>query len=84
MKCVRDAVAVARSTFVISSAAFLAPAVAQTVGIGTSMAGALIQISTGDASVASRHAGVNMRTQPMAGTQQYIRRDPRAYGRPCG
>lgn len=60
------------SAFLTLSAAPVVPAVAQTIGIGTSKAGAVFQISTGVASVSSKHAGVNMRTQPMAGTQQYI------------
>lgn len=54
------------------TAAGALPATAQTVGIGTSKAGAVFQITTGIASVSSKHAGINMRTQPMAGTQQYI------------
>jgi TRAP transporter TAXI family solute receptor len=45
---------------------------AQTVGIGTSKAGAVFQIATSIAAVASKHGQINMRTQAMAGTQQYI------------
>lgn len=45
---------------------------AQTVGIGTTKGGATSQVSAGIATIVSKHAGMNMRTQPMAGTQQYI------------
>jgi TRAP transporter TAXI family solute receptor len=47
-------------------------ALAQTVGIGTTKGGATSQVSAGIATIVSKHAGLNMRTQPMAGTQQYI------------
>lgn len=47
-------------------------ALAQTVGIGTTKGGATGQVSAGIATVVSKFAGMNMRTQPMAGTQQYI------------
>lgn len=45
---------------------------AQTVGIGTTKGGATSQVSAGVATIVSKYAGMNMRTQPMAGTQQYI------------
>ncbi|MGE3245820.1 MAG: TAXI family TRAP transporter solute-binding subunit [Beijerinckiaceae bacterium] len=45
---------------------------AQTIGIGTTKDGATSQVSAGIATVVSKHSGFNMRTQPMAGTQQYI------------
>lgn len=52
--------------------AFPAGAFAQTVGIGTTKGGATSQVSAGVATIVSKFAGLNMRTQPMAGTQQYI------------
>jgi len=45
---------------------------AQTVGIGTTKRGATSQVSASIAKIASTHGGMQMRTQPMAGTQQYI------------
>lgn len=47
-------------------------AIAQTVGIGTTRGGATGQVSAGIATIVSKHTDLNMRTQPMAGTQQYI------------
>jgi hypothetical protein len=45
---------------------------AQTVGIGTTKGGATGQVSASIAKVVSQHAGFQMRTHPMAGTQKYI------------
>ncbi len=63
-----------RMAFLVAGSLALAgnAAVAQTVGIGTTKDGATSQVSAGIATVVSKHAGLNMRTQPMAGTQQYI------------
>ncbi len=47
---------------------------AQTVGIGTTKGGATGQVSAGIAKVVSSHGDLQARTQPMAGTQQYIPR----------
>lgn len=44
---------------------------AQVVGLGTTQVGATFQLSTGIAKVVSDKAGVQMRTQPMAGAAQY-------------
>ena len=49
-----------------------APAAAQTVGIGTTKGGATGQVSAGIAKVVSQHGGLQMRPQPMAGTQKYV------------
>jgi len=43
----------------------------QVVGLGTTQVGATFQLSTGIAKVVSDKAGVQMRTQPMAGAAQY-------------
>jgi TRAP transporter TAXI family solute receptor len=55
------------------AAALLAPAIcaAQVVGLGTTQVGATFQLSTGIAKVVSDKAGLQMRTQPMAGAAQY-------------
>ncbi len=45
---------------------------AQTVGIGTTKGGATGQVSAGIAKVVSSHGDLQARTQPMAGTKQYI------------
>lgn len=45
---------------------------AQTVGIGTTKAGATGQVSASIAKVVSQRTDLQMRTQPMAGTQKYI------------
>ncbi len=44
---------------------------AQVVGLGTTQVGATFQLATGIAKVVSDKAGVQMRTQPMAGAAQY-------------
>ena len=44
---------------------------AQVVGLGTTQVGATFQLSTGIAKVVSDKAGLQMRTQPMAGAAQY-------------
>lgn len=54
------------------AAVLAGPVVAQTVGIGTTKTGATSQVTAAIAKVASQHAGVQMRTRPMGGTQQYI------------
>jgi len=43
----------------------------QVVGLGTTQVGATFQLATGIAKVVSDKAGVQMRTQPMAGAAQY-------------
>ena len=45
---------------------------AQTVGIGTTKGGATAQVSAGIAKIVSQYSGLQMRPQPMGGTQQYI------------
>jgi uncharacterized protein len=44
---------------------------AQVIGLGTTQVGATFQLATGIAKVVSDKAGVQMRTQPMAGAAQY-------------
>ena len=57
----------------IAVAAFASTASAQTVGIGSTKAGAVAQITATISKVVSSHAdGVQMRSQTMGGTQQYI------------
>jgi hypothetical protein len=48
------------------------PALAQTVGIGTTAKGATSQVSAGIAKITSQFGGMQMRPTPMAGTQKYI------------
>jgi TRAP transporter TAXI family solute receptor len=48
------------------------PVMSQTVGIGTTKGGATAQVSAGIAKIVSAHGGMQMRPQPMGGTQQYI------------
>ena len=45
---------------------------AQSVGIGTTQGGATAQVSAGIAKIVSQYSGLQMRPQPMGGTQQYI------------
>lgn len=47
------------------------PVLAEVVGLGTTQVGATFQLATGIAKVVSDKAGVQMRTQPMAGAAQY-------------
>ncbi|MDC0074614.1 TAXI family TRAP transporter solute-binding subunit [Alphaproteobacteria bacterium] len=47
-------------------------AYSQTVGIGTTKGGATAQVSAGISKIVSAHGGMQMRPQPMGGTQQYI------------
>lgn len=47
-------------------------ALGQIIGIGTTKRGATSQVSASIAKVVSQHAGIQMRTHPMAGTQKYI------------
>ncbi|MBM3485373.1 MAG: TAXI family TRAP transporter solute-binding subunit [Alphaproteobacteria bacterium] len=47
------------------------PAASQTIGIGTTQAGATNQIATAIAKVVSEKSGFQMRMQPMAGAAQY-------------
>lgn len=57
----------------VASVAFAATASAQTVGIGSTKAGAVSQITATISKAVSEHApGVQMRKQTMGGTQQYI------------
>ena len=48
------------------------PAIAQTVGIGTTAKGETSHVSAGIAKVTSQFAGMQMRPTPMAGNQKYI------------
>ena len=50
---------------------FFGNAASQVVGLGTTQVGATFQLATGIAKVVSDKAGVQMRTQPMAGAAQY-------------
>jgi len=52
--------------------AFVGTVSAQTVGIGTTKGGATAQVSAGIAKIVSQYSGLQMRPQPMGGTQQYI------------
>lgn len=45
---------------------------AQSVGIGSTKGGATAQVTAGISKVVSAHSGMQMRPQPMGGTQQYI------------
>ena len=45
---------------------------AQTVGIGSTKAGAVAQITATISKAVSEHGGLQMRKQTMGGTQQYI------------
>ena len=56
----------------VGAIAFCAPASAQTIGIGTTKGGATNQVATAIAQVVSTKTGLQMRTQVMGGTQQYI------------
>jgi hypothetical protein len=49
-----------------------APSLAQSVGIGSTKGGATAQVTSGIAKVVSAFSGMQMRPQPMGGTQQYI------------
>ena len=51
---------------------FAASTSAQTVGIATTKGGATAQVSNAIAKVVSSNSSIQMRTQPMGGTQQYI------------
>jgi uncharacterized protein len=53
-------------------ATFAAPASAQMVGIGSTKSSVVAQMSAVISKVVSEHAGLQMRTQTMGGTQQYI------------
>lgn len=48
------------------------PAAAQIVGLGATKGGVVASVTANISKVVSEHAGMQMRTQPMAGTQQYI------------
>lgn len=54
------------------SAGLSVPASAQVLGLGSTKGGATAQVTKAIASVVSAHSGMQMRTQPMGGTQQYI------------
>ncbi len=56
----------------VAAALWSGAAFAQVVGIGTTKGGATAQVSAGIAQVVSAHAGMQMRPQPMGGSQQYI------------
>jgi len=59
--------------YALAGFAFAASASAQTVGIGSTKAGAVAQITATISKAVSEHApGVQMRKQTMGGTQQYI------------
>jgi len=58
---------------IVAGVAFAATASAQTVGIGSTKAGAVSQITATISKAVSEHApGLQMRKQTMGGTQQYI------------
>ncbi len=63
-----------RLTLIAASAVLIgAPAMAETVGIGATKAGAVAQITATISKAVSEHAGgLQMRKQTMGGTQQYI------------
>ena len=56
----------------VAAMLFAASASAQTVGIATTKGGATAQVSNAIAKVVSSNSKIQMRTQPMGGTQQYI------------
>ncbi|MGE0745404.1 MAG: TAXI family TRAP transporter solute-binding subunit [Rhodospirillales bacterium] len=56
----------------IAAALAAGPASAQVVGLGTTKGGATDQISAAVSKVVSAHSEVQMRPEPMGGTQQYI------------
>ena len=56
----------------IAALVFVAAAQAQTVGIGSTRGGATAQVTAGIAKIVSEKAGLQMRPQPMGGTEQYI------------
>ena len=65
-----DYLKLALGTF--AGVALAATASAQTVGIGSTKAGAVAQITATISKAVSEHGGVQMRKQTMGGTQQYI------------
>jgi TRAP transporter TAXI family solute receptor len=61
------------SAVLIVSTALAGGAWAQTVGIGTTKGGATAQVTAGISKIVSQYGGgLQMRPQPMGGTQQYI------------
>lgn len=56
----------------VATALAVPAATAQVVGLGTTKGGVLDSVSVTVAKVVSTHAGLQMRTEPMGGTQQYI------------
>lgn len=57
----------------VALALFASGTLAQTIGIGTTKGGATAQVTAGISKVVSQHGGgLQMRPQPMGGTQQYI------------
>jgi hypothetical protein len=60
-----------RQLLFVAGLFFCGQAASQVVGLGTTQVGATFQLSTGVAKVVSDKAGVQMRTQPMAGAAQY-------------
>jgi len=56
----------------VAALLFAETATAQTVGIGTTRGGATAQVTAGISKIVSEHAGMQMRPQPMGGTEQYI------------
>lgn len=61
-----------KATTGLAATLFAASASAQTVGIATTKGGATAQVSNAIAKVVSSNSKIQMRTQPMGGTQQYI------------
>ena len=57
---------------VVGALAMAAPSAAQSVGIGSTKGGATAQVTAGISKVVSAHSGMQMRPQPMGGTQQYM------------
>ncbi len=73
MKNMTTRVAVLGALALAGPALVAAPAAAQTVGIGTTKAGAVAQITATISKVVSESGvGIQMRSQTMGGTQQYI------------
>jgi len=60
------------SALAVIVGAIAVPATAQVVTVGSTKGGVLAAVATGTAKVISQHAGVQMRTEKLGGTQQYI------------
>lgn len=56
----------------VLTASFATAASAQVVTVGSTKGGVLASVATGTAKVISQHSGIQMRTEALGGTQQYI------------